>query len=606
MPPVLRVSGPSISQELVYNNTLLGLASPDVGWTPTAWLNALLFDGWTIGTVDGGLSNVQARFDGVPIFNAIAKIADILGVHVRELSGRRIDMGAFGTASGIVLMAPGAIDPSVDNNPLIGIIESIKVTEEGTGIVNRIIPCGAGEGQTLFQLGPTTGAAAGSPWSTRVAPYAIHSAVGPNDETYYYLEDAASKNTYGMRIKVLSAKDIAPIANSPTAWENGANALYDLAAAYLAKFKDPLKVYDITVSKLSDTFEVGDTVRVIYRGIAVTDVATRTTWLNVNANLVVLEKTRSFDSSGTESWGLKVATVARYLQDDQEILIGALETLRAFKTAVKFYTFESNSGSERDSIQSGHNFDYTVEYDNNVSYLHKVMLYVQLKGQKAAGGAAGSAHTHELVHHHHLDDITAPASGLTMGVSPWDHTHTMFENEGNAPYGFADAHIYETTAGKRFVGGNIDSGEFRTGSTAYINNVSAYNHTHAIAAQTTKQNENTTTTANTDHTHGFVGIVEHAVPASPGVMVFITPPGGGTPVNVTALLIDTLTGLSLGGGYSGPAQEFVTDISAFMVDADGHPHRRRNIVSLRTTNATAFDLIVQVRSLLSASAIEAS
>jgi hypothetical protein len=595
MPPKLIVSGPSLSQELVYNNTLLGLVLDDV--TPTAALTALLFDGWTIGTVDPLLSNVSARFDGVPIFNAIAKIADLLGVHVRELSGRRIDLGAFGVASGITLMAPNAAGIGVDDNPLVGLIQSIKVTEEGTAIVNRIIPCGSGEGSTLFQLGPTTGAAAGIPWSTRTVPYTIHHAIGPNGETYYYLEDAASVAAYGLRIKVLAAKDIAPIANTPTAWENGANALYDLGATYLTRFKDPLKVYKIQVSKLDDAFEVGDTVRVIYRGVAVTDVATRTTWLNVDANLVVLEKTRSFDASGAETWTLVVATVARYLQDDQEILIGALETLRAFKTAIKFYTFESNHGTERDSIVSGHNFDYTVEYDTNVSYLHKVMLYAQLRGLKSnvTGGSAGGSHYHrvDLKHDHDINASTAGDSPQPGGaVSPGGHSHYMFGNKSYVgPYSAAYA-LY-AASGKSFIVGDPSSGDFFTDNPSTITLVSPIHHTHPVNATTTQEggDDDKTTSVNTNHTHALVyGIYESTVPASPGVQVWING------VNRT---------LALGGG-GGFGVSFDVDISAYMVDADGHPLRAKNTVSLRTANVVAFDLIVQVRSFLSASAIEAS
>ena len=597
MPPVLIVSGPSILQELVYDNTLLGRTLDDV--TPLAALTTLLAGtAWATGTVDGGLSNISARFDGAPIFNAVAKLADILGVHVREIPTRKVDFGAFGVDSGIVLMAPPAASPAIDNNPLVGIIQNIKVTEEGTGIINRVIPCGAGEGNTLFQLGPAKGAAAGTPWSTRSIaggfPYDIEHDTGPNAEEYYYLEDAASVAAYGTRKKVLADKDIAPIANSPTAFENAANALYDLAAAYLGKFKDPLKVYDIGVSKLADTFRVGDTVRVVYRGIAETDVATRTTWLNVDANLVVLEKTRSFDASGADKWDLKVATVARYLQDDQEILIGALETLRAFRTSIKYYTFEANHGTERDSVATGHNFDYTVEYDANVSYLHKVKLYVQLKKLKSSvTGGAGGGHTHELAHHHHVDAQTSQASGDWVNAAGSAHKHVMFSiSAGYDP--FNDPHLAEDAGDA----GNFNvlsatHGDHYTGApTSGTSAVSLSTHTHTISAKATNQNEDTTTSSQT-HTHTLVyGIYEAGAIVTPNVQVLI-------------LGVDRTAAL---GGGAGFAVDFDVDISGYLVDVEGHPLRQKNVISLRSTNAiaNAFDLIVQIRSLLSASAIEAS
>jgi hypothetical protein len=602
MPPILTVRGPSLLQELVYKNSLLGRTLDDV--TPTSALATLLAGStWTIGTVDGGLSNVSARFDGVPVFNAIAKLADILGVHVRELTGRRIDFGAFGVASGITLMAPSAIGPSVDDNANVGIIKSISLTEEGTSIVNRVIPVGAGEGNTLFQLGPSKGAAAGTPWSTRTSPYTIQHATGPNGETYYYLEDTASVAAYGRREKVLAAKDIAPIANSPTAFENGANALYDLASAYLGRFKNPLKVYTVSVSKLADTFLVGDTVRVIYKGVASTAVGTRTTWLNIDANLVVLEKTRAFDASGAETWSLKVATVARYLQDDQEIIIGALETLRAFRTGIKFYTFESNHGTERNAIKNGNNFDYIVEYDGNVSYLHKVQLHVQLKGLKSnvTGGTAGGSHSHTVTissHTHTVSGATsAAAAGTNYQVPSSVHTHVWATQSGSAAApGFGP--LIATAGNGNRVGVYPQDGSSATYATAATGlwatgNVSDVSHTHSVSGQTAAAGGASTPTSSTitDHTHALVyGIFESTVPASPGVQVWIN----GT--NVT-------TAIGGGGGFGADIDK---DISAYMVDAQGHPLRAKNTISLRTTNGIAFDLVVQVRSLIAASAIEAS
>lgn len=590
--PTMTVSGPSLVQELVYANSLLGRSIDNQA--PSAALTTLLSGtGWAKHGVDVGLSNVSARFDGVPIWSCILKLANILGVHVREVSGRQLDFGAFGTASGIILLAPGAASPMLDNNPNVAIIQSIKVTEEGSAIINRVVPGGAGEGATLFQLGdPKTGAI----WSSRTTPYTIQHAIGPNGLTYFYLQDAASIAAYGAREKLLADKQMAPIANSVAAYENAANALYDEATAYLLRFKDALKVYDIGVSKLADNFSVGDTLHITFRGVAFDENGVLTgPWLDVDDDLVVMEKTRNFDANGGETWALTVATVARYLQNDQEILLGALETLQAFRTSIKLSSFETNHGSVRESIVSGSDLYYTVEYRNNVSQLLEATLYCQLKGLKSnvTTGAAGGSHTHTVSVASHTHSISGSTSGSPSGtfiVASWTHIHAMFTRGAAASAG--NPYFYTDSKGKSFIAQAWDSGEFdsygASGDTAYVPTSS---HTHSISGSTSGSGggQDVTSAASTTHTHSLVyGIYQASLPGTPAVRVLVNS-------------VDRT--VALGGPWN---VDFDADISPYLQDASGFPLRQKNVVRIQTPNATAFDVIVSVRSFLSASALEAS
>lgn len=608
MPPMLRVSGPSLLRELAYRNTLLGRKFNDL--TTTQFLTSdtwalLAGSGWVTNAVDGGLKNISARFDGTSILNALLKCADINNAHIREVAGRKIDYGVFGASSGVTLINAAAIGPDVDSNPNIGIIKSIKVTEDSQNLINSVIPVGSGEGNNQFALGngtvtlTTRNTGAGD-------PYNVSTATGPNGKTYYYLEDAASVAAYGRRQKVLASKDVSPIANSPTAFQNAANALYDLGAMYLIRNKDPLKVYAVEVTKLAPGFKVGDTLKIIYNGIAEDSVTSRRTWLSVNGNFVVLEKRRKFTPEGGYTWKLILASVARWLLDDAQVIIGALETLDVFRTGMKFYTMNVPHGPERESIDSTHNFDLSILYDNNVSRMLKCTLQFKCKVLRSNVKTVSS----EASHTHTISGTTSgsggsstptstPAAGANYQVPAATHKHVFVTLTGNAvapgfgPLSFAD------DAGKEFgayvtAGANVAGQVFSTGATGTwaTGNVSDVSHTHTVTISShTHSVSGSTSSAGTSHNHTLTyGIFDDSAPANYSTSVYING------IDRTA---------ALGGPWNTTATVSL-DVSAYLVDANGHPLRQDNIVQFRTASAAAYDIVAQALSMITASAIEAA
>lgn len=606
-PAVLVISGPSLLRELTYKNTLLGRTLDNV--TPASALNTLLSgSGWATNTVDAGLNNLTARFDGVPLWKAIAELANINNVHVREVIPRKIDYGAFGVASGVVLMNLEAVSPNLPDNTLVGLVQSVKVTEDGQTIINSIVPLGAGEGSNQFALGDQNAAGA-SPhtWSTRTTPYTIQTGTGPNGKAYYYLEDAASVTAYGRRQKVLASKQTVAIANSPTAFENAANALYDLGATYLARFKDPLTIYDVTVSELAPGFSVGDTIRFIYRGVAEDSVTSRRTWLNVDSNLVVLDRTRTFNQDGGYTWSLKLASLARWQMDDQQILIGALETLDVFRTGVKFYTYNISHGSERESIVTGHNFDYSIFYDANVSRLLKCSLSVRFKVLKSNVSVVGNegAHTHTVTigtHTHTIGYTSTTPSGTSISVASTAHHHKVggIPNPPTAnPAGFGPME-FNSGDGAGHIGvyvGTATPYDLWTGAPNAFEatNASGVDHTHGVPGGTTSGSGGSSTptsAAGTSHTHALTyGIFEASTPT-----VF---------TSLSAYINGTDRSVALGGPWNA-GTGLTLDVTQYLVDASGHPLRQENIVQFRTAGAVAYDVIAHATSLLAASAIEAA
>lgn len=614
--PVLIVDGPDLLAELVYYNTQLGRQFDNR--TPTqvisADANALLAGtGWTAGSIDGGLKNLTARFDGLTRWAALLKIAQINNVHLRRNGiARSIDYGAFGASSGIVLMNAADIGVRLDGDNA-GLVESITVEEEGAALVNSIIPLGSGEANNQFALGDTN-AAGGSPkvWSTRSVgagdPYNISTGTGPNGKAYYYLEDAASVAAYGRRQKVLVSKDTLPIANSAAAFQNAANALYDLAATYLQRFKDPQTVYTVTVARLSPDFEPGDTMRLIYRGVAEDSVTSRTSWLSVDQNVIVLEKARSFDQSGEVRWKLKVATIARWLQDDQELLIGALETLDVFRTGVKFYTMSVSHGTERESIDTGHNYDYSIWYDANVARVLKTNLRVRFRVLKSNVSVVGNegAHTHTVnlsTHTHSLNGsgTDQPASGTSYQVPSNTHEHRFmsFATDGPSTTHFSQYDDGSGGSGKWFAAwrdGGAGQGDFFTAATGTwaTGNVSDVSHTHSLSGRTSAGGNETakTSSAGTSHNHALTyGIFEAGSPST---------------FQTLSIYINGVDRSAALGGPWSSGTSLSLDITQYVTDSDGHPLRQENVVQFRTASATAYDVVAHATSLLAASALEAA
>lgn len=733
---------------------------------------------WNLAGIDGGLQTVTVRFDGTSLWNAILKTAETVGCHVREVISRKIEVGHFGADSGVVLLNTEQVGAGFEGNSLIGLIEKIKVTEDGSSICNSVIPIGAGEGNNAFTLkwsdrsvqnyrpGPAANAddkyrsgatltdntvlraghdgtnavgfsvripnvqlppgaviqyavlqgwvplstLASSAWDVGVrvrgdksamspgqiastadwdgrakttaeatrnkvavalggdawatpdltevikeivaqggwasgnaiqlfveddgtstsgsyveiesfnaengpvlairytlnnAEYVINAGVGVDGSDYHYLQDHTSVSKYGQRQKVLAAKDIAPLANSPASWTNASNALYDLAQTYLKKFKDPQRLYDVQVTRLDNNFKVGDLITLKFRGLATDDAGNRKMWLDVDEALVVLEKQRIFVRDGESGWKLKLSTVDRWLMDDAEVMIGAIESLAAFKTAIKMYTMSVFHGTIRESIQNVGSpgpfwTDYSIKYDNNVSLVLKCKLDIKLKPLKSNVSTAGAATDHS----HTVSGGTAssggsstPTSGSSdsnnFGVPNASHTHMYAQWDTGIPIAYAGVKIHRDNTGNALVtlDGTTDTdlytfptGAWATGNVAdsgHQHTVSIGSHTHSVTGSAAN--------AGGAHSHNLTyGIFQQAIPSNPDVQVFING-------------IDRTS--ALGGPWD--ADIAGLDITSYLVDSVGQPLRADNTVQVRAASATAFDVIIQASSMLTASALGA-
>lgn len=630
---VLTVSGPGLSREFVYRNTLIGRAYSNVAIaTVLADLHAIPGTGWAAGTVDA-LGNVTARFDGVPIQSAQGKLADVCDAHIRySPTTRSYDFGLFGVASGVALINAAAIGPRASLNPNIGFIQKLSILDESAASVNRIVPYGAGEGNNAWTLKYSTRSIAGG------FPYDIASATGPDGQLYYYLQDAAAITALGgsprgIREKVVVFKDVAPIANSVLAFELASNALYDLAATALGR-GGPQVTYAVQATKLEgSSFKVGDTIRLLFNGVVQEDSGKRS-WKSVDANVVVLERKRTFTPASEPKWDLVVSTLGKWRETEMTTIVGAIETLQAFKTAVKPYTATMMAGPTRESIEfsSSKWFALKIVYRANIQGILQAYLNAQLKplksnttGASSGGGttsSGGTSHSHSV------------SGGTSAGGSSHDHSvsgGTSGSGGGSSPttYGVVltatiphptHEHIWATFIGGsttgtlgRFtdhLGQDVDlagygasqlytedpTGTAAVASALHTHTVDTPSHTHTFSGTTSGAEASHThtfsgTTSGTEashthtisaHTHALTyGIFESSLPAAAAVQVWIN----GT--NRTA---------ALGGPWNA---DFSVDVTAYLCDGSGRPLWGTNTVEFRkpTTSPDAIDIIADVQSL---------
>ncbi len=210
-----------------------------------------------------GSRAVSMRFDGATVWEALQSLANALGLHL-SIFGSTVTIGGFGTLVYDNIFAnivgTGQNDLVTRPSPPLLIIDSFSKEDDVEEMCNWLLPIGAGTNQQALKLRD----------STRVSPYTIQTATGPNGKSYWYLSDAASIATYGEVRRIVQWPDIVPASNTATDKVDAANQLYDAAAAYLGRMKSPTAQYTMSIRAAwggGFSFPVmGFKYRVVYKG----------------------------------------------------------------------------------------------------------------------------------------------------------------------------------------------------------------------------------------------------------------------------------------------------------------------------------------------------
>jgi hypothetical protein len=338
----LKISGPDATIEVKKRNTLLGRTYANVSLQSIADDLIGLVPGWSI-TVQTAYANLlhSARFEGVNVFKALMRLAEERGLHIRQsTAAQTLEIGPFGQDCGIEAIAPSSLGIDVYLNDNLIIIDKLTQKTSTAEVINWIVPLGAGEGTAALTLKHSTRSIALG------YPYDIQTMAGPDGRILYYLSDSTSIAAYGQSEKVVTFKEVGPIANSSTANTLAANALYDAAVAWLQRNSVPLVTYKMSAKKVRETIRAGDKIRITYKGVIET-VQGDFVPIDLNYQLFWVMRKRENVGSDASTLDLDIASVDRYEMDTNRVIVGALESIRVKNVAVQTYVYTVHDTSER-------------------------------------------------------------------------------------------------------------------------------------------------------------------------------------------------------------------------------------------------------------------
>ncbi len=362
-----------------------------------------LKSGWAA-SVDSAIATdlMTARFDGVHVFKALKRVAEEKGVHFRSgLTPKTVEFGAFGervtTANGLTIRAeqlPSTVgDELLTVDEVIG-VSSISQKGKSRDVINWAIPMGAGEGIAATTLRDTTYTILNEDGTTyrvgaRGTPqYPIYRRVNGAGLAEYYIDASAGGN---VRQKVVSFKDIGPVANSDLAKQLASDALADACIAWLERMRTVLESYRFSAKKVHVSLRPGDKIRLRYKGFVEAGGEDyghqpHLTYINVDQDMWIMKVSTSYRDSGDISHDFEVNTIDRHVLDETRILVDALEMMQAQNVSIKTTVWRFQD-SDFDTIQgvpgsSGNSYkEAAFEFvpDNTVTDLAAVFLHFKTK-----------------------------------------------------------------------------------------------------------------------------------------------------------------------------------------------------------------------------------
>ena len=378
-------------------------------------------------------------------------------------------------------------------------------------------------------------------------------------DDFYFAFSTTSIAQYGRRMRPFAAKEIGALSNTPVALQTAANALYDLAATHLTYWKQAPTVYSFRVRGLAATVKPGDSVRFRYRGTA-QHWEVGAVYIDVDADFYILERTRRFDSDGSEVSDVTISSVARMLETSNDLVIGKIEeTARVIRSHVATSVSNYSAGPIVEELESGTPMQFDLFIDDNV--LHLLRAKVRFKprairspvdvtdSEAAPTSSGGSSHTHTVTIAAHNHTFTGQA-----GAAAGAHTHRMFSYQSDGSGGTSRLFHYRvgaTTSRRAWL--NTEAAE----DVSTHEEVST--HTHDLSGVTSDNGGSSTPTSSADTAH------THTVPAHDHVLAFGI--FEGTSASTIRILINGVDRTAaLGGPWAAAA---TVDITTYLLDSSG-------------------------------------
>lgn len=360
-----------------------------IGATGTA-ASLLEGTGWTQGSVED-YGNATISYDGETRLRALLMLGEQLGRHVRQGSTEQtLDFGTFGADSGYrIINVDGWRDGMQDatNIAYLGAIPQLQDTS--ADVYNRMFPLGkdrfdmrdatvtsadilvAANGgpvgvettvavaisasDTSFTVASVVGLEEGrelwlgdmTDWTQdhevaviRSIAGAVVTIHGEFDNAYaigtdviqapqFYVEDAASQATYGVREMCPQFGWIGPVSltGDVAQQQQAADMLYAATQAHITRYKDAYENYGLPlVLNLPTDLQVGDKVRLVYRGAV--GVLGGTLYRDIDDLFYVMRIVRNYEATGRQTASLEIVNVSRPTPNNTSLVLFNLDTLR--------------------------------------------------------------------------------------------------------------------------------------------------------------------------------------------------------------------------------------------------------------------------------------
>lgn len=398
----------------------------------------------------------------------------------------------------------------------------------------------------------------------------------------WYLADAASIAAHGQRQRIFVAKDIAPLAANKPSLEAAADALYALAVAQLAWWRETQTIYSVNAIELPPAVMPGDLVRLRWKGTA-KHFEQSFIYLDVDTDLWVLERRRHFDEDGSERSTLVVSTIDRQQQTSKDVVIGNLEnTSRIYRTHIQTSVVPLTAHF-LEELDATHPMTFDAVIPDNVVQLLRYKMRIKPRairspvsvsdsaGSQTSG--AGSSHSHTF-----SGGTVASGGGSTSGGGAHQHAY------GN----IGPSATWNTPAGKRAITldgrtaridsdntTDIDTGVLNTSDDSPSHTHSTPNHSHGFSGGTNSSEGSHSHTV-AAHTHSLTfGIFE-----------------GTSATNMTLSIDGTDRTVALTGAatFTG-TQEF--DITNWMLDSDGVVVQGAHAISIGSSQLGRVEIAIE-------------
>jgi hypothetical protein len=337
-------SGPDVLDELKRYNTLLGRIYTNTAVGDVASSLAVLA-GWQAETETALDNLITARFDGASILKALQTMTEQIGVHIREKvdipSDRDhiIEVGHFGTDSGLYIMNPEMVTARVFENDDVAFIDSLTIVDESSEMFNWVIAIGSGEGESALSL----------EHATRSATYARETTV-VGDKTLYFKKNDASIAEYGVIQKVITFKDIAPVGNSATAIGYAADMLDEATDNALDRNGAPQTVYRLSIKKGSKLIRAGDVIHLNFRGAIRDKDGQEIGDETVEGDFYVIRVTENVSASGV-TLSLEISNIDKLPESEAAYVLSAIEDIKLRNVKPALTNFRQSEGGEREMQQ---------------------------------------------------------------------------------------------------------------------------------------------------------------------------------------------------------------------------------------------------------------